>query len=83
MKTTSNEYHGHRFPSEVINHGAWLYCRFSLSLLDVEERFANRGITVTHETIPACADWAGHWAGKSRQIPACFAGETADRASYQ
>ena len=26
--------------------------------------------------------WAGHWAGKSRQIPACFAGETADRASY-
>jgi hypothetical protein len=25
--------------------------------------------------------WAGHWAGKSRQIPAWFAGETADRAS--
>ena len=51
MKTTSNKYHGHRFPSEVISHGVWLYYRFSLSLRDVEELLAKRGITVTHETI--------------------------------
>jgi putative transposase len=35
MKTTSNKYHGHRFPTEVISHGVWLYYRFSLSLRDV------------------------------------------------
>ena len=51
MKTTSNKYHGHRFPTEVISHGVWLYFRFSLSLRDVEELLAKRGITVTHETI--------------------------------
>jgi putative transposase len=51
MKTTSNKYHGHRFPTEVISHGVWLYYRFSLSLRDVEELLAKRGITVTHETI--------------------------------
>ena len=51
MKTTSNKYHGHRFPTGVISHGVWLYYRFSLSLRDVEELLAKRGITVTHETI--------------------------------
>jgi putative transposase len=51
MKTTSNKYHSHRFPTEVISHGVWLYYRFSLSLRDVEELLAKRGITVTHETI--------------------------------
>ena len=51
MKTTSNKYHGHRFPPEIISHGVWLYYRFSLSLRDVEEMLAKRGITVTHETI--------------------------------
>jgi len=35
MKTTSNKYHGHRFPTEIISHGVWLYYRFSLSLRDV------------------------------------------------
>ena len=51
MKTTSKKYHGHRFPPEIISHGIWLYYRFSLSLRDVEELLAKRGITVTHETI--------------------------------
>ena len=51
MKTTSNKYHGHRFPTEIISHGVWLYYRFSLSLRDVEDLLAKRGITVTHETI--------------------------------
>jgi putative transposase len=51
MKTTSNNYRGHRFPIEIISHGVWLYYRFSLSLPDVEELLAKRVITVTHETI--------------------------------
>ena len=41
----------HRFPAEVIRHAVWLYFRFSLSLHDVEEFLAQRGIDVTYETI--------------------------------
>ncbi len=51
MKTNSSSYRGHRFPTEIIGHGVWLYYRFSMSLRDVEELLAKRGITVTHETI--------------------------------
>ena len=41
----------HRFPPEVIRHAVWLYFRFSLSLRDVEELLAQRGIEVSYETI--------------------------------
>ena len=41
----------HRFPAEVIRHAVWLYFRFSLSLRDVEELLAPRGIEVSYETI--------------------------------
>ena len=41
----------HRFPAEVIRHAVWLYFRFSLSLRDVEELLARRGIEVSYETI--------------------------------
>ena len=41
----------HRFPAEVIRHAVWLYFRFSLSLRDVEEMLARRGIEVSYETI--------------------------------
>ena len=51
MKTNRGCYHGYRFPPQIISHGVWLYYRFSLSLRDVEELLAKRGITVTHETI--------------------------------
>ena len=44
-------YRGYRFPSEVISHAVWLYHRFSLSFRDVEDLLAERGITVTYETI--------------------------------
>ena len=44
-------YRGYRFPSEVISHAVWLYHRFSLSFLDVEDLLAERGINVTYETI--------------------------------
>ncbi|MFC7739442.1 hypothetical protein ACFQX4_27695 [Roseomonas sp. GCM10028921] len=42
---------GYRFPAEVISHAIWLYYVFSLSLRDVELILAERGITVTRESI--------------------------------
>ena len=44
-------YRGYRFPSEIIAHAVWVYHRFGLSFRDVEDLLAERGITVTYETI--------------------------------
>jgi putative transposase len=49
MKTKSL-YHGHRFPAVVICCAVRWYCRFSLSLRDVEELLFERGVVVTYET---------------------------------
>jgi len=50
-------YHGHRFPPAVIQHVVWLYLRFTLSLRDVEEMLAERGLDLTYETVR-------RWVGK-------------------
>ena len=42
---------GYRFPPEIISHTVWLYHRFGLSFRDVEDLLAERGITVSYETI--------------------------------
>lgn len=42
---------GHRFPRSVIGYAVWLYHRFALSLRDVGDILAERGIGVSHETI--------------------------------
>jgi putative transposase len=49
--TPSSLYRGHRFPVEIISHCVWLYYRFPLSLRDVEQMMAHRGVTVSYETI--------------------------------
>ena len=41
----------YRFPPDVIRHAIWLYFRFILSLRDVEELMAQRGIIVSREAI--------------------------------
>lgn len=41
----------HRFPTEVIRLAVWLYFRFTLSIRDVEEMLAQRGIEVSRETV--------------------------------
>jgi transposase-like protein len=41
----------HRFPPHVIRCAVRLYLRFTLSLRDVEEMMAERGIDVSYETI--------------------------------
>ena len=51
MKPPAFSYPGYRFPPEIISHAVWLYFRFSLSFRDVEDLLAQRGITVTYETI--------------------------------
>ena len=57
MKTPQPSYRRHRFPSEIISHAVWLYHRFCLSFREVEERLAERGVTVTYEPVR-------HWCQK-------------------
>jgi putative transposase len=51
MNNRTPSYQRHRFPSEIISHAVWLYHRFCLSFREVEELLAERGITVTYETV--------------------------------
>lgn len=44
-------YSRHRFPSEVIQQSVWLYYRFAISLRDVEDFLAERGIDVSYESV--------------------------------
>jgi putative transposase len=44
-------YARHRFPPDVIRHAVWLYLRFTLSYRDVEDLLAERGLTVSNESI--------------------------------
>jgi transposase-like protein len=41
----------HTFPPDVIQLAVWLYFRFTLSLRDVEEMLAQRGIEASYETV--------------------------------
>ena len=41
----------HRFPPNVIRYAVWLYFRFTLSVRDVEELLAQRGIEVSREAV--------------------------------
>ena len=51
MDTSTPSYRGYRYPPEIISHAVWLYHRFGLSLRDVEDILAERGIAVSYETI--------------------------------
>ena len=44
-------YKRHRFPPEIIQYAVWIYHRFSLSHRDIEDLLAERGITVSYESI--------------------------------
>jgi putative transposase len=57
MDNSAPSYRGYRFPPEIISHAVWLYHRFCLSFRDVEDLLAERGITVSYETIR-------HWCQK-------------------
>lgn len=51
MNANKPPYHRRRFPPEIISHAVWLYHRFTLSLRDVEDLLAERGVAVTYETV--------------------------------
>ena len=44
-------YSGYRFPPDIIQQAIWLYLRFTLSLRDVEDLLAERGIAVSYESV--------------------------------
>jgi len=46
-----NTYKRHRFPRDVISYAVWLYYRFNLSHRDIGDLLAERGITVSRESI--------------------------------
>ena len=46
-----NTYKRHRFPPDIISYAVWLYYRFNLSHRDIEDIPAERGITVSRESI--------------------------------
>lgn len=48
---STSVYRRHRFPAEIIGHAVWLYYRFPLSLRDVEDLLAERGIDVSFQTV--------------------------------
>ena len=48
---TCPSYAGYRFPAEIISRAVWLYCRVPLSLRNVDEILAARGVMVSHETV--------------------------------
>ena len=56
MTSQPASYHGYRFPPEIISDAIWLYHRFCLSFRDAEDLLAQRGVTVTYETI---RQWCG------------------------
>jgi putative transposase len=47
----SKMYKRYRFPSEIIQYAVWLYHRLNLSHRDIEDLLAERGISVSYETI--------------------------------
>src|SRR5208283_5286853 len=51
-------YSGYRFPPEIIHQAMWLYLRFTLSLRDVEDLLAERGVAVSYETVRR---WVNHF----------------------
>ncbi len=51
MTSQAPNYHGYQFPPEIISHAVWLYHRFCLSFRDTEDLLAQRGITVSYETV--------------------------------
>src|SRR6202011_3992142 len=51
-------YKGYRFPLEVIQQAIWIYVRYTLSIRDVKDLLAERGIMVSYETVRR---WVNHF----------------------
>ena len=51
MRTRRARYLRHRFPPAIISYAVWVYHRNCLSFRDVEDLLAERGMTVSYETV--------------------------------
>ena len=51
MKKPPDPHHRHHFAADLISYAVWLYHVFSLSFRDVELLLAERGVTVSYESI--------------------------------
>jgi putative transposase len=51
MKPAPDPHYRHRFPAEIISYAVWLYHVFSLSFRNVELILAERGMSVSYETV--------------------------------
>ena len=58
MRMNKISYSGYRFPPEIIQQAIWLYLRFTVSLRDVEDLLAERGVAVSYETVRR---WVNHF----------------------
>ena len=66
MTSQLRSYRGYRFPPEIISHAVWLYHRFGFR--DVEDLLAQRGVTVSYETIRQwCQTFGLEYARKLRR----------------
>ena len=67
-KLVMNTYRRHRFRPDIISHAVWLYHRFNLSCRDVEDLLAERGISVSYETIRLwCIKFGTRYARRLKQ----------------
>ena len=81
MSRPRPDYHGYRFPPQIISHAVWLYHRFSLSFRDVEDLLAERGVSVTYETIRQwCLMFGLDYARRHCQVDVEQAGAAPDEA---
>ena len=68
-----NTYKRHRFPPEIISYAVWLYYRFNLSHRDVEDLLAERGITVSYESIRYwCIKFGSIYTRRLKRKHQCF-----------
>ena len=68
MKTPKSLYQRHCFPPDIIQYAVWLYHRFSLSFRDVEDLLAERGVTVSYESIRRwCTKFGPRYATRLRR----------------
>jgi transposase-like protein len=51
MNTRSLDYHGDRFPPEIVFNAVWRSHPFSLSFHDVKERLSDHGVTIGYEAV--------------------------------
>lgn len=59
---------GFRFPRSIISYAVWAYHRYALSLRDVEDLLAERGVIVSYESIRVwCQRFGTQLAAKIRR----------------